>query len=157
MARTTIVVPCYNEAERLDCGSFQRFSCLDHEIKFLFVDDGSTDETNSLLESLRKSDPTKFGLLTLEKNQGKAEAVRQGFLTAFESDCDYVGFWDADLATPLDAITVFLELMGKHPDAEIVFGSRVKLLGRHIERRPARHYLGRFFATVVSITLGIGI
>jgi hypothetical protein len=61
-----------------------------------------------------------------------------------------VGFWDADLATPLDAIADLLGILEARPDIEMVFGSRVKLLGRRVERRATRHYLGRIFATVVS-------
>jgi glycosyltransferase involved in cell wall biosynthesis len=109
------------------------------------------------LEGLQTSEPTKFTILNLPQNQGKAEAVRQGLLSAINSQPDYVGFWDADLATPLDAIPEFLDLAESRPNLEMIFGSRVKLLGRRIERRPTRHYIGRVFATAVSAILGVAV
>ena len=157
MASAIIIVPCYNEEARLDLASFRNFKNLCHKIKFLFVNDGSTDETLRLLQSLQASDCAKFSVLTLPANQGKAEAIRQGILTALSSNPDYVGFWDADLATPLDAIPAFLELAESRPDLEIIMGARVKLLGRKIERRTARHYVGRVFATTVSAMMGLAV
>lgn len=155
MARARIIIPCYNEARRLDGSKFINFECSSHEISFLFVDDGSTDNTLALLESLRNSKSTKFAVMGLPENNGKAEAVRQGLLSAIKAHPDYVGFWDADLATPLEAIPSFLDLAESRPDIEMVIGARVKLLGRRIDRRPSRHYLGRVFATAVSIVLGL--
>ena len=155
MAKAKIVIPCYNEESRLDIRRFRDFTNSSHSITFLFVNDGSTDKTLSILESLSASDPGKFALLNLPKNRGKAEAVRQGILSAIDSHPDYVGFWDADLATPLEAIARFLEMAESRPELEMIIGSRVKLLGRRIERRRSRHYLGRCFATAVSAVLGV--
>lgn len=157
MAGVVIVVPCYNEAERLDVAKFKEFARGFPRVRFLFVNDGSADDTGLVLEELRSSDPRAFGVCSLARNQGKAEAVRQGFLAAFESNPDYVGFWDADLATPLEAIPQFCDLLDRRPEIEIVFGSRVRLLGRHIERKALRHYLGRLFATVVSFVSGLNV
>ena len=155
MAKAKIVIPCYNEESRLDSSVFRDFTNSSHSITFLFVNDGSTDKTLSILESLVASDPGKFALLNLQPNRGKAEAVRRGILSAIDSHPDYVGFWDADLATPLEAIARFLEMAESRPDLEMIIGSRVKLLGRRIERRRSRHYLGRCFATAVSAVLGL--
>ena len=150
--RTSIVVPCYNEGRRLPIARFQKFLCQS-PINFIFVDDGSTDNTLEVLERLRSGSPESVAVLRSVANQGKAEAVRYGINFALNRGTGYVGFWDADLATPLDAIPQFVEILEDRPDLDMVFGSRVKLLGRKIERRPARHYLGRLFATCISIVL----
>jgi dolichyl-phosphate beta-glucosyltransferase len=155
MASAKIIIPCYNEEKRLDVACFRDFTSASHNITFLFVNDGSTDNTLRLLETLKRSAATKFAVLNLQQNRGKAEAVRQGFLTAVDSHPDYVGFWDADLATPLHAIADFLDVAESRPDLEIIIGSRVKLLGRRVDRRRSRHYLGRIFATAASTILGI--
>ena len=96
-------------------------------------------------------------VLHLERNRGKAEAVRRGMHEAFRLNATYAGYWDADLATPLPAILTFVEVLDTHPALEVVIGARVKLLGRHIIRRALRHYSGRVFATAVSMSLGIGV
>lgn len=157
MASARIIIPCYNEEKRLDLAGFKSFTNSSHGIAFLFVDDGSTDKTRQLLQSLNGSDPTKFAVMHLAKNRGKAEAVRQGYLSAIDFHPDYIGFWDADLATPLDAIGQFIELAESRPELEMIMGSRVRLLGRRVERRPIRHYLGRFFATGVSMALDLAV
>lgn len=157
VARANIVIPCYNEEHRLDVAAFHNVQSGPHEITFLFVNDGSTDGTLGLLEPLRESDPSRFSVLVLQPNRGKAEAVRQGFLAARATTPDYIGFWDADLATPLDTIPSFIDLLESRPELQIVMGSRVKLLGRKIERRAARHYIGRVFATVVSTMLDLAV
>ena len=153
MASAKIVVPCYNEEERLQIDTFRRFNNTTHDIRFLFVNDGSDDGTLRLLESLNEYKPTKYTVLNLRKNCGKAEAVRQGILTALSAEIDYVGFWDADLATPLETIPEFLDLAESRRELEIIIGARVRLLGRRIERRVFRHYVGRIFATAVSVLL----
>jgi len=151
-----IVVPCYNEAQRLPTARFQEF--LDQSsIQFVFVDDGSRDETAQVLENLRASREDRVTVLRLKTNQGKAEAVRQGINFALEHQAEYTGYWDADLATPLDAIPRFLAVFDQRPSLDMVFGSRVKLLGRKVHRRPMRHYLGRVFATLVSVMLRLPI
>ena len=156
-ARTCVVVPCYNEADRLRTDEFARFASEHREVRFLFVDDGSTDGTGAKLASLEASDPKAFGVVSLPANRGKAEAVRQGMLRAFDEGAAYAGFWDADLATPLDEIPRFVDTLDAHPVLEALFGSRVQLLGRVIDRRATRHYLGRVGATAISITLGLAV
>ncbi len=148
----TIVVPCYNEAKRLDAEQFREF-VADGLTGFLFVDDGSSDATGSILSQLAASEPERLGLLTLERNCGKAEAVRQGLIEALKESPVAVGYWDADLATPLSAIPLLSGVLEERPEVQVVLGSRVRLMGRQIDRYARRHYLGRVFATAASLIL----
>jgi glycosyltransferase involved in cell wall biosynthesis len=152
-----IVIPCFNEARRLDINKFKAYSTAAHSHRFVFVNDGSTDATLQVVEGLHQDDPHHFAFLDLPKNVGKAEAVRQGLLYAFEANPDFVGYWDADLATPLEAIADFCEVLQSQPQVEMVCGARVRLLGRSIHRTAHRHYLGRVFATAASVSLGLPI
>jgi len=120
----------------------------------IFVDDGSGDETLRVLESLRAEVGDVAVVLAKKPNSGKADAVRFGMNYAVtELGAEVTGFWDADLATPLEAVADLLTVLETDAQVQMVFGARVKLLGRRIERRVARHYLGRVFATVVSNVL----
>jgi dolichyl-phosphate beta-glucosyltransferase len=152
-----IVIPCYNEAGRLDVEAFAAFASTATHVDFLMVDDGSRDATGAVLQGLATRLPGRITVLSLPDNRGKAEAVRLGILAAIARRPDIVGYFDADLATPLTAIPQLLEVFRDRPSLEMVFGSRVKLMGRTIVRQPHRHYLGRVFATVVSMVLGLAI
>jgi len=152
-AQVFVVVPCYNEAERLLADAFVKWTDEHPDVAFVFVNDGSTDLTGTVLRELVETAPSRFALLELPENRGKAEAVRHGVLHALATGAEYVGYWDADLATPLDVILDFITVLGRDPHLLMVMGARVQLLGRHIVRKPHRHYLGRVFATCASLTL----
>ncbi len=155
MSDAVVVVPCYNEARRLPVSKFEAFLGDASDVGFVFVDDGSSDGTCELLRELERGAAGRVAIVELPANLGKAEAVRAGILRAFERQPAYVGFWDADLATPLPAILEFRSLLDARRNLEMVFGARVVLLGRRIERRALRHYLGRVAATAISLILGL--
>ncbi|HEY3380655.1 MAG TPA: glycosyltransferase [Vicinamibacterales bacterium] len=150
-----LVVPCYQEAARLRAPAFLDFSASHPNVSLLFVDDGSTDETWAALQRIVSVAPDRIAAIRLESNRGKAEAVRVGTIEAIARRPTLVGFWDADLATPLDAVDDFLAVTATRPDIEIVLGSRVMLMGRTIARTTLRHYLGRVFATAASLSLDL--
>ena len=154
-----IVVPCYNEASRLPGERFLSFAAMDPAVHFLFVNDGSGDGTLPMLETLCRSSPVSLQVLNKPRNAGKAEAVRDGMNVGLNSPVPYefIGFWDADLATPLEAVSALLGKLRNDSHLQMIFGSRVRLLGRQIHRKSARHYLGRLFATSASMTLGLPI
>ena len=150
-----IVVPCYNEALRLDSEKFVTFAEGNSDVRFLFVDDGSTDATLPLLQEMAHA-CRRIEFMPLAQNQGKAEAVRQGILGT-TTDEDYVGYWDADLATPLGTIGQMHTILRDDPGLDLIMGSRVRLLGHNIERHTGRHYLGRIFATFASLALDLAV
>jgi len=157
MGRIEIVIPCYNEAARLDGDAFVSYveAATNHDVDFLFVNDGSHDETLARLEALALRVPERLRVLDLQPNRGKAEAVRAGLRDAFARGVSHAGFWDADLATPLAEIARFVEAIEERPLCQAVFGARAQLLGRDIRRNQLRHYAGRIFATFASSSLGL--
>lgn len=150
-----VVVPCYNEAARLKSSAFVEYLQRTPDTALIFVDDGSKDGTSAVLDTLCAAVPARASSIRQPVNQGKAEAVRTGVLAALDRGADYVGYWDADLATPLREIASFHAMFQDRADIEFVLGSRIALLGRDIDRSPVRHYLGRVFATCASLTLNL--
>jgi dolichyl-phosphate beta-glucosyltransferase len=148
----SLVVPCYNEAARLDREEFLRLMQRSPRLSMCFVDDGSTDSTHRELEAIREVDPARVQILKLESNSGKGEAVRRGLVAALERGASVTGYIDADLSTPVDEVLRMLEYMDGAP-WDALLGSRVRLLGCKIARKAHRHYLGRVFATLASLAL----
>jgi dolichyl-phosphate beta-glucosyltransferase len=150
-----LVVPCYNEAARLDPQAFEQFVTTHPGVRLVLVDDGSTDGTVEVLERIRAAAPFAVRTIRLETNRGKGEAVRAGILAAIAGNPAIVGFFDADLSTPLRVVDDFLAVLRRRPDVEFVLGSRVVLMGRDVRRHAWRHYLGRVFATGASLALDL--
>lgn len=151
MSKAVIVIPCFNEEHRLDRVEFLRLARSGEDVALVFVDDGSRDRTGEVVREWAQEVPA-IGLVQLPSNAGKAEAVRAGLRRALAGGAEVVGYLDADLATPVDEVLRILQVMFKG-EWEVVLASRVRLLGSAIERRSSRHYLGRVFATIASLTL----
>jgi hypothetical protein len=149
---TIIVVPCFNEERRIDERAFTAIAATGR-VRLLFVDDGSTDGTPGVLDRMDGSDGIE--VFTLAANTGKAEAVRRGLLVAIRNGASSVGYYDADLATPPEELLRLTQVLHARQDLAGVFGSRVARLGSSIERSALRHYLGRAYATIASMALGI--
>lgn len=151
-----LVVPCYNEASRLNIEAFK--SSVHSGLRFIFVDDGSRDNTFEVLHKHFGTNPY-CQVLRAPKNLGKGEATRYGMnelqKTTWWPDVKWAGFWDADLSTPLEEVKNFLSFKEAYPECLAVWGSRVYRLGASIKRSPLRHYLGRGFATLVHHALQV--
>ncbi len=152
-----IVIPCYNEALRLQPNEFRSYVTESSETLLLFVDDGSTDRTLEMLRGIESGAGNRVTILALPHNRGKAEAIRQGVLHGLRQPVEQLGFWDADLATPLPAIANLSGVMAADPAVKMVCGARVQRLGAVISRHWYRHYPGRIIATAISLLLGLSV
>lgn len=152
-SRPLIVVPCYNEECRLDSGRFLELARTGL-VRLHFVDDGSTDATGLILDRMAgASEAITTSRLTV--NSGKGEAVRHGLLHALRAGAPIVGYYDADLATPPSELLRLIDTLQTRPSVSVVLGARVARLGSSIEREPFRHYIGRLYASLASLALGV--
>ncbi|PTQ68336.1 glycosyltransferase [Celeribacter persicus] len=155
--RTLVVVPCYNEARRFNNEAFACFMAGHPDVDFIFVNDGSTDATDERLEAFRAHWPQRVTVLNLVRNAGKAEAVRLGLLYACDQGVTRVAYWDADLATPLEAIPDFIRAFDRFSETHVVFGARRQMLGHRIERRLSRRIVSRLCAFMARLALDLPI
>lgn len=151
----TVVVPCFNEESRLDEDQFLDFASR-KAARLLFVDDGSTDGTEKTLQRMSEASEA-IEMFNLETNIGKAEAVRRGLLLAVRKGASVVGYYDADLATPIAELERLIKTIEARPELVGVFGCRVARLGSSIKRSLSRHYFGRVYGTLASLALGVSV
>ena len=151
--KAVIIFPCFNEEDRINKVMLLEF-IQNNLYSYIFVNDGSTDGTLEILNELKK-ESSRINVIDLDQNTGKANAIQQGMMFAIKQlDSELYGFWDVDLSTPLPEIEHLLEEYSR-TKAMILTGCRVKRLGAKIERSGVRHFLGRSFATIVSILFDI--
>lgn len=151
-----IVVPCYNEQKRLPVDNFIEFYTKEKWVSFLFVNDGSSDETDKLIERLIEGRSDRMFFLNNTTNKGKGEAVREGMLKAksFSQNFELIGYLDADLSIPLSEFKRLSKYF-KNEKLTFVFGSRIRRVGVDIKKSLVRHIISRFFATIASNMLNL--
>lgn len=153
--RQTLVIPCFNEASRLDEEQIRQL--IDAGIHLVFVNDGSTDTTWDVLGRVRAGAPDAIALQGFMRNVGKGEAVRRGLRKAIADGAGVVGFADADFATPTPELLRLLARLHENPTVEIVMGSRLLRLGANVRRSPWRHTVGRIFAAFAARAVGMAV
>lgn len=142
-----VVIPCYNEEERLLSAEFTNYIDKYSGYHLCFVNDGSKDKTLEVLHSLQKGREDFITVYDCEKNGGKAEAVRLGMLhMAQKEDLDYIGFLDADLSTDLSDFDDLVKTI-ETSNFKIVSGSRMARMGADITKESARK--------IISLTINL--
>ncbi|NNK82079.1 MAG: response regulator [Flavobacteriaceae bacterium] len=140
-----VVIPCYNEEDRLLSDEFISYIDKNSGYHLCFVNDGSKDNTLQVLKELKKGREDFITVYDCKKNGGKAEAVRLGMLyMAKKPDLDYIGFLDADLSTDLTDFDDLVKTI-ENSDFKIVSGSRISRMGANITKESARK--------VISLTI----
>lgn len=157
--KTLLVIPHYNDTSRLKSFLEALQQGLPERFCILVSDDGSTPPERERLVALiyavqqkqLGSGPVFLDPLFTPRNTGKGGAILRGWDHA--GDSDLLAFADADGAVSAAEI-LRAESFFRLPEAataDAVFASRVKMLGRTVERSLKRHLSGRIFATLVSI------
>jgi dolichol-phosphate mannosyltransferase len=116
----TIIIPVYNEEDNLDRvhqEMKQFLSISKKKTKILFVNDGSKDNSQSLIEKICK-DNEEFSFISFEKNAGLSAAIKAGF---DYTDTPWVGYIDADLQTTPEDFNILMEFAGEY---DLVTGVR---------------------------------
>lgn len=156
MSKLGVVVPCYNEVTRLNFAFFEelveRLDCV-----LIFVDDGSTDGTDKLLEAKSKILGPETEIFVSQTNRGKAVAISIGLEIAMKKQIKSLIFCDADNSLSVDDIDCLYRKFIDHPGLDIVSGARVPLAGSNVVRRDFRKWIGRIVATIVSRMTNIAI
>ncbi|MET7027919.1 response regulator [Sediminicola luteus] len=150
-----VVIPCYNEEDRLSSTEFQDFAHKNLGYHLCFVNDGSTDGTLEVLEELRKGNEDTISIYNCEKNGGKAEAVRQGVLhLSQDSQFDYIGYLDADLSTDFRDFDELVQTI-ENSEFKIVSGSRISRMGADITKESARKIISMTINLIIQKILGM--
>ena len=149
-----IVIPTYNEAKRLSLKKYFNFLKTHKDVMLCFVNDGSTDNTKSLLQDIELSARENVKIVEHPKNRGKAAAVLSGFLYGHNNILHKkIAYLDADLSTSLEECYALSQHINER--TKFVFGSRIRKLDSCIRRKPYRFYIGRAVATVISRQLNL--
>lgn len=150
----TIVVPAYNEEERLPRTLEAIFGYMNnhgYSFEVVVVDDGSADETSQIVIALSSTYP-QLRLVTLAQNMGKGHAVKVGILSAKGK---LILFCDADGATPISELARLEKAICE--GADIAIGSRAKPSGEvEVIAKLHRLLIGRVFNFLANLILGLG-
>ena len=153
MKSLAIVIPCKNEALRLNQSAILDAVSSMKNLSILFVDDGSTDCTAAIIAHLAGLS-SSIDALYLPENCGKAEATRRGVLHLLSNTTtDLIGFWDADLAVPLNEAVKFVDEFERDDSLELAIGSRWPHLGSQIDRRLLRGIAGNLMKSMIRLFL----
>ncbi len=113
----SVIIPAYNEEQTIR-QVLETVQALPLEKQIIVVNDGSTDETFSVLEELRSD--KSLTIVHCQENRGKGAAIRSGISYV---EGEVVVIQDADMELSPDDILPLVEPL-KNEKVEVVYGSR---------------------------------
>ncbi len=157
--KTGIIIPCYNEAKRLNTKAFISFIKEHDKYHLCFVNDGSKDNTLEVLNQIKEVVPERVTIIDVKKNAGKAAAVRSGARYLFNrKDLEYIGFIDADLSTDFNDFKKLVESLENNNQLQLVYGSRRSGKNNNgIKRDFFRNLFSTIITFLISFILGLPI
>lgn len=154
MLKICIIIPCFNEGKRILAKEYLEFLKNHPHFNLLFVNDGSSDNTLEVLTHLQKQHDN-IDVFQINKNVGKAEAIRQGATKILPKKYDLIGYLDADLAIPFSEV---LRLEQKIKEGyHFVFSSKKPTKDSNLEIKFKRYFVGRVLSFMVSKSLKLKI
>jgi glycosyltransferase involved in cell wall biosynthesis len=149
----SIVIPTYNEGARIEASLRRVLSCIEEQgwdAEVLVVDDGSEDDTTSIVEAWMDRYP-QLHLIQNPDNRGKGHSIRNGILQAAG---DIVMFTDADLSAPM--IEAERLIAALNAGADVAIGSRWLDRARQTIQQPLyRQIFGRCFNCITRTVMGL--
>lgn len=141
--KISVVIPCYNEQESIELFYKEMSSVseeMNNEFEFIFVNDGSKDNTLTIIEDLCQKD-SRVKFISFSRNFGKESAIYAGFSKA---SGDYVVMMDADLQDPPKLLPEMMEYIKQGYDS---------VATRRVTRRgepPIRSFFARMFYKIIN-------
>ena len=154
-----IVIPCYNEANRLDLSTFNEFLSQRNDYTICFVNDGSSDNTLEILKDFQQKYQGRVHVYDAPQNNGKAEAIRSGVNYMLQNTgATNIGFMDADLATGFDDYENLVGSLDNDLDNDgMVIGSRTRVNTANIQRTAFRSASSNVFNKAIQWIIGLKI
>ena len=149
-----IIIPCYNESDRLNINSFLDYAADNKHNILCFVNDGSSDDTRSTLAKIKDYQHDNVLVYNVDKNYGKAKAVQLGALHLYnETGVNTIGFIDADLSTDFKDYDQLIFKMKCHRSLKVIYGSRNDDNENNIKRDSIRGVISKIIRYIIfSIT-----
>ncbi len=151
--RLSIVIPAYNEGARIERTLERVMGCVSElgwNAEVLVIDDGSTDETRTIVERWMER-YTSLHLVENPGNRGKGYSVRNGLLQAAG---EVVLFTDADLSAPIEEAERLLAAI--EAGSDVAIGSRWLDRDRQTRHQPLyRRFFGRCFNGLTRSVMGL--